>query len=479
MALPIRQLNSQVSYLADGVTTVWDFSFAGGYIDKAHVFAQKLNPLTGAVTDIPISVGAWIGPFQLSLSPPVENGYELTIYRNTPKDVPLVDFTDKANLTEASLDLNARQAIFVAAESSDGLNVAIDSVSEIVNYVESARVYSEAADADAAAALVSKNQAAASASAANTSAINASGFATNAGNSATAAATSASEALAYRNTASTHATTASTQAGNASTSATNAAASALAASNSATSAGNSATTASGHATTATNKATEASNSAADALEYRDQTQAIADTIEAGAVLSVAARTGHVVLTKDDVGLSLADNLPQVWERIADVVPTASAIISFALPTTHRLFRIYGIGLKPPSGSPTNNLWGQVSIAGTYRNGASDYHTQRITHSGATVAAAGALENVLALSSGGNQATPEKTEFELTLMPGDAGMRGCALVLSRGLRNDGQRQGYFGTQEILVVGRADGFRLGWLDGAVFQTTGRIIIEGLRA
>lgn len=191
MALPIRQLNSQVSYLADGVTTVWDFSFAGGYIDKAHVFAQWLNPATGVVTNIPLAPGAWVGPFQLSLTPPVANGMELTIYRDTPKDVPLVDFTDKANLTEASLDLNARQAIFVAAESSDGLAVAIDSVSEIVNYVESARLFSVAADGSADAAAASAVAAASSASASNNSAIASSGSAGAAALSAQAAQASA------------------------------------------------------------------------------------------------------------------------------------------------------------------------------------------------------------------------------------------------------------------------------------------------
>ena len=159
MADPIRELLSQTSYNTDGVTTVWDFSFAGGYLDKAHVKVQSLDPATGTVTQIPITLANFIGPYQLSLTPALAAGAELTIYRDTPKDEPLVNFADKASLTETSLDLNAKQAIFVAAEGSDGLATAIDSVSEIANQVQNASDFADDAGASAAAAAASEGTA--------------------------------------------------------------------------------------------------------------------------------------------------------------------------------------------------------------------------------------------------------------------------------------------------------------------------------
>ena len=244
MATPIRQLLSQTSYNGDGSTTVWDFSFAGGYIDKAHVKASKLVKATGVVTQIPVILANFVGAYQLSIVPAIPVGTELTVYRDTPKDEPLVNFADKAALTEAALDLNAKQAIFVAAESSDGLATAIDSVSQITAYTDLALTYKNAAGAyadaaysaavtaqgardtvvssaaqvalDTASALASKN-------AASTSASNASGSASAAAGSASAASGSASGA--------------NTSAGNAATSASNANSSAINASTSADSAG--------------------------------------------------------------------------------------------------------------------------------------------------------------------------------------------------------------------------------------------------
>jgi len=330
MALPIRQLNSQVSYLADGVTTVWDLSLSGGYIDKAHVFAEKFHIATGVITDLPLSGGSWIGDYQLSITPPVPVGYEVTLYRNTPKDIPLVNFADKANLTEAALDLNARQAIFVAAESSDQLAVSIDAIANIVNYVDVAAASAAAAQASQTAAANSATAAAGSATASATSASQSATSATASGNSATASATSATQAQGYASAASGSATAAGSSAGSASgsasaaaTSATNSANSATAAATSATNASNSATAASGSASTASTQATNASNSATaasgsasaastsatNAANSASAAAASAASIAGGPVASFNTRTGAVTLTKADVtgtGLAKAD-----------------------------------------------------------------------------------------------------------------------------------------------------------------------------
>lgn len=188
MPSPIRQLLSQTSYDADGTTTVWDFSFASGYIDKSHVKAFYLD-INGARTDVTVTLGMFIGDFQLSITPALAVGNELTIYRDTPKDAPLVNFADKAVVTEAALDLMATQAVFVAAEASDGLATAISSVAQIAAQVTLAAGYAQDAADEAAAA-------AASASAANASALSAAASAAAALADKLAAAASAAAAAA-------------------------------------------------------------------------------------------------------------------------------------------------------------------------------------------------------------------------------------------------------------------------------------------
>lgn len=150
MPTPTRQLLSQTSYDANGSTTVWDFSFAGGYISQLHVKASTLNKATGLVTQMPLVPANFIGPYQISLTPAIPAGTELTIYRDTPKATPIVNFADRSALTEVSLDTNARQAIFAAAEYSDVATIVVDSVSEITNYAAGAG--SSALDAAASAA---------------------------------------------------------------------------------------------------------------------------------------------------------------------------------------------------------------------------------------------------------------------------------------------------------------------------------------
>jgi hypothetical protein len=169
----IRQLLSQTSYNTDGSTTVWDFSFAGGYLEGTHVKAYTRNPLSGVITNLSLAPlgGDLVGPFQLRITPALVIGSELTIYRDTPKDVPLVNFADKASFSEAALDLNAKQAVFVAAESSDSLATAIESVASTAAYVTLAESYATTAQAAAATATTQAGLAGGSATAAAASAI--------------------------------------------------------------------------------------------------------------------------------------------------------------------------------------------------------------------------------------------------------------------------------------------------------------------
>lgn len=161
-----EQLLSRTIYATDGTTTNWDFSFSGGYLLKAHVKAYTEAP-SGARTEIIVTDGMFTGPYQLNISPALATGLLLGIYRDTPKDLPLVDFTDESGFSEISLDTNAKQAVFIAAEAIDIINTS--SSYDAAQAAEAAASAQEAAEAALAAATVQASAAAASAVAAATS----------------------------------------------------------------------------------------------------------------------------------------------------------------------------------------------------------------------------------------------------------------------------------------------------------------------
>lgn len=125
MPSPILVLNSQTHYVADGSTTTWNFNFAGGYISKDHVKAYKIEPGTELIVPIPL-LEADIGEAQVSIIPAIIDGASVVIYRDTPKDMPLVDYTNGQGYDEASLDTTAKQAVFIAAEVLDRAGQALN-----------------------------------------------------------------------------------------------------------------------------------------------------------------------------------------------------------------------------------------------------------------------------------------------------------------------------------------------------------------
>lgn len=182
MPTPLRQLLSQTSYDADGTTTVWNFSFSGGYLNKSHVKAEVRDTATGNLDQIPVTLPMFLGDFQLNITPALPIGSVLTIYRNSLEDgTPIVDFADTAALTETSLDVNAQQAIFCAAEATDRINTSLVDAS-----VQLAIDAAQAAD-------LSRVQAQAAATAAGNSATLAGSYADSSLASANAAAASAAE----------------------------------------------------------------------------------------------------------------------------------------------------------------------------------------------------------------------------------------------------------------------------------------------
>jgi hypothetical protein len=160
------ELLSRTIYDADGAQTVWDFNFSGGYILPEHVKAYyELASVRYEVAVVPTML---VGPNQLYITPPIPAGSVLTIYRDTPKAAPLVDFVDRGTVSEVALDTIAKQAVFVAAESSD--SAATGSVDVAVAAAAAAQASSLAAAAStgsaAAAALAAAGSAVASASSA-------------------------------------------------------------------------------------------------------------------------------------------------------------------------------------------------------------------------------------------------------------------------------------------------------------------------
>ena len=276
-------------YPGDGVTTVWDISFAGGYIDREHVKAFILDA-DGVQTDIPITDAMFVTPFRIDLGVAAPVGGEAVLFRDTPKDVPLVDFQRRSRLTEGNLDKVAHQAVFGVAEIFDAATAAGVVVAEVVTAGTAAALARDAAQAAEAGAVVARTgaeaartQAQAAATAAQTAEANVNATITDAIAAATVAAVTAATASA---TAS--ASAASTSAGNAANSASEAAASAVAATTQAgiatTQAGNSA----GSAASATASAASASASASAAATSAGNAAASATSAAASAARAAAS-----------------------------------------------------------------------------------------------------------------------------------------------------------------------------------------------
>lgn len=221
---------------------------------------------------------------------------------------------------------NAQAAASAAAISADNAQASATSANlwkgEAAASATNAAASATTATTGAATATTKASEAAASATTAGTSKDTAVTAAATATTKATEAAASEAGGAANAATATTKAGEAAASAADALASKNAAAGSAATASTKASEAAGSATTASNAATTATAKAGEAAASASSALTYRNETQGIADRIEAGAVLSVAGRTGDVTLTKNDVGLPNVSNTAPADLPISTATQTA-------------------------------------------------------------------------------------------------------------------------------------------------------------
>ena len=108
--------NSMQEYPGTGTNGPFEFNFAGGYIDPSHVKAYWYDPVT-AMT-IPQTL-TFVGPNQVKTADVIPTGHFLVVYRDTPKDRPLVDYSEGAVMDEANLDKSNDQNVFIAAEMLD------------------------------------------------------------------------------------------------------------------------------------------------------------------------------------------------------------------------------------------------------------------------------------------------------------------------------------------------------------------------
>lgn len=193
MAEPFATLSSQNHYHGDGSTTIWNFSFADGYIDQAFVRAYTRDA-DGVRTELGLLPEFFVGPFTLQIVPAVPVGTTLVIYRATERRRPLVDFKDGGRITEESLDTVARQSVHLAAEMSD--YVGTGSEGDVVELAQAASIAAASAVASATASANSAAAASSSATAAAGSAASAASSAASAVGSAASAASAVASAIA-------------------------------------------------------------------------------------------------------------------------------------------------------------------------------------------------------------------------------------------------------------------------------------------
>ncbi|KAF1043424.1 MAG: hypothetical protein GAK35_02208 [Herbaspirillum frisingense] len=150
--------NSMAEFQGDGKTIDFEFNFAGGYLRQSDVKAYLYDNTSGLTTDVSASL-VWVGPNTVQYSPAIPDTQYIVIYRDSQKTGPMVDFTTNARMTEANLDLVAKQAIFVAAEMVDRFDAINSSSSDAIERSFTALTTAQAAQAQATAAVTTSNSA--------------------------------------------------------------------------------------------------------------------------------------------------------------------------------------------------------------------------------------------------------------------------------------------------------------------------------
>lgn len=117
--------NSKVQYTADGSTQSFAVTFP--FISQSHVSVE---------VDGSAATFTWNNDSQITISSPTLSGGEaVLIIRKSSRTTRLVDYVDGSNLTETDLDLDSRQAFFMAQESLDELVLFNDDIKATSGYV--------------------------------------------------------------------------------------------------------------------------------------------------------------------------------------------------------------------------------------------------------------------------------------------------------------------------------------------------------
>lgn len=196
---------SYIRYTGDGSTRNYTFNFP--YLDSAHIKVRLNGVLTTLFTFLNAST------IQLNAAP--AGGVIIEIRRETPKDNPIVNFTDGSVLLERDLDLLVAYDFYLAQETADVANSVISQDSLGVWQAQDKRI-ANVADPTSPQDAVTKNyfesvytpQLDAKVAASAGSATSAAGSATAAAGSASSAASSAATATSKANDASASATSA-------------------------------------------------------------------------------------------------------------------------------------------------------------------------------------------------------------------------------------------------------------------------------
>lgn len=155
MATATLTLGSQNRWLADGSTTIWNFNFVGGYLASDTVLAYSF--LTDEAVRIDHTL-EFINAFQVRITPAVADGRTLVIYRDSSNGgLPRANFTDGGGITESTLDLMAKQSVFVSEEVRDFIGITTEA--DLASALLATSNNAAAAAASAASADVSADQA--------------------------------------------------------------------------------------------------------------------------------------------------------------------------------------------------------------------------------------------------------------------------------------------------------------------------------
>ena len=117
--------NSKVQYTADGSTQTFAVTFP--FISRSHVSVE---------VDGSAATFTWNNDSQITIaSPTLSGGEAVLLIRKSSRATRLVDYVDGSNLTETDLDLDSKQAFYMAQESLDELTLINDDALATSGYI--------------------------------------------------------------------------------------------------------------------------------------------------------------------------------------------------------------------------------------------------------------------------------------------------------------------------------------------------------